>query len=155
MDKNDLKDFGNCLPNVSTQSILSLVGAKLRNCLFATWTIWTASHRIGPYAPHRIGPYAHRIASHRIASHRFVIRLIFFVQTRTASDHMHRIASVCNPTDLFCTKEEQNRAICTASHRIGSYAPHRTLCTASHRIICTASQHIGSYAPHRIGLSSD
>ena len=97
--------------------------------------------RIGPYASHRTtciaSDYMHRIglhASHRttcIASHRFVIKLIFFVQTRTASDHMHsiasdhmhsiasdhmhRIASVCNQADLFCTNKNS----------IGPYAPHR------------------------------
>ena len=35
--QNDLKDFVNSLPNVSTQSILALVGAKSRNFLVATW----------------------------------------------------------------------------------------------------------------------
>ena len=35
---------------------------------------------------------------------------------RIASDHMHRIASVCNPTDLFCTNKNS----------IGTYAPRGT-----------------------------
>ena len=34
--QNDLKDFVNSWPNVSTQSILALVGAKSRNFLVAT-----------------------------------------------------------------------------------------------------------------------
>ena len=108
-------------------------------------TICTASHQfvirlicfvqknnaIRPYAPHRIGPYA---------PHRTIC---------TASDHMHRIASVCNPTDLFCTKEERHQTICTA--------PHRTICTAPHqfafRLICFEQKKNGirPYAPHRIG----
>ena len=57
---------------------------------------------------------------HRTAAHRVVIRLIFVVETRPTSDHMHRIAS----SVLY--KKEQ----------------HRTICTSSHRIICIASDHM-------------
>ena len=83
---------------------------------------------------------------------------------------MHRIASVCNPTDLFCRN----------TNSIVPYALHRAICIASHRTICTASDHmhriasvcnptdlfcrnknsirpyashrIRPYAPHRIGF---
>ena len=79
-------------------------------------------HRIGLYAPHRIGQYAcvcqptdlvfvqRRTASdhmHPIASDqmlRFVNRLIWFVQ-RSASNHMLRFVNRLNRTDIVCTKK--------------------------------------------------
>ena len=100
---------------------------------------------------------------------------INFVHTRVASDHTRRIASdhvctasVCNPTDLFCTNK--NSIGPYAPPRFGPYAPHRIasdhICTASvcnqtdlfctnkqepHRTICTTSDHICT-ASHRFGF---
>ena len=77
---------------------------------------WTNKNRIDPYAPHRIGPYA---------SHRFDIRLIFLVQTRTTSIHMHHIVSdhmhrIGLTSDwYFLYKQEQHRMI------IIPHGPHR------------------------------
>ena len=62
----------------------------------------------------------------------------------TSSDHMHRIASVCNPSDLFCTNKNS----------IGRpYASHRTICIAAHRTICTVSHQLNFFVQTRTASS--
>ena len=114
--------------------------------------VWSSDHmhRIMSHAPHR--PYVCKPTDlfvqtwtasdhmHRNAS--VVIRLIFFVQARTASDHMHHIASHASHRTI-CVGLQTDRSSC------------RTIWTASHHITCTASHRfviilIGPYGPsHR------
>ena len=51
--QNDLKDFVNSLPNVSTQSMFASVGAKSRNFLVATWVAYAW------YQPNPVGRMHH------------------------------------------------------------------------------------------------
>ena len=68
----------------------------------------------------------------------------------TSSDHMHRIASVCNPSDLFCTnKNSIGRPYASDHmHRSASDHMHRV---ASVELFCTNKNSIEPYEPHRIG----
>ena len=67
---------------------------------------------------------------------------------------MHHIASVCYPTDLFCTNK--NSIASHAPHRIGPYAARRiaSVCNQAD-IFCINKNGIGPYEPHRFGLLSD